>query len=103
MPTAGGAVDRLTAADVFQYAGSATPDGRTVVFADNAGLTWSLPLDAAGKPGTPVRISAPQATENWPRLSPDGHDLAYVSFENNRPEVYVRRFPSGAARRRSAA
>jgi serine/threonine-protein kinase len=39
-----------------------------------------------------------QFVEAQPRLSPDGHWLAYMSFESGRPEIYVRPFPQQGAR-----
>jgi serine/threonine protein kinase len=36
------------------------------------------------------------ANEGYPRFSPDGHFVVYVSDESGRQEIYVRDFPSGA-------
>ncbi len=103
VPIAGGSVERLTTSDLFQFPVSVSPDGRTIIFADQTShgtSIWSLPLDSAGKPGMPVRAGTAEAWEEWPSLSPDGHYLAYMAYENSRPDVYVRAFPSGANPRR---
>ena len=43
-------------------------------------------------------LVATPANEYAPRISPDGHWLAYTSDETGRPEVYVRPFPGGGPR-----
>jgi hypothetical protein len=57
---------------------------------------WVLPLDGSGGP-RPF-VSSP-FDEDGGRFSPDGRQVAYVSDESGRKEVYVRPFPEpGAAR-----
>jgi Tol biopolymer transport system component len=71
-----------------------SPDGKTMVFWAEPALEaedlWvkSLDSDEASVPlmGTPAR-------EEFPRLSPDGKYLAYVSDESGRDEIYLTRFP----------
>ena len=71
-----------------------TPDGRTLLFADNGPKTdtdiWLLPLEGERKPH--VFLQTP-FMDNTPRLSPDGRWMAYLSDESGRIEVYVRPFP----------
>jgi Tol biopolymer transport system component len=56
---------------------------------------WSLPLDGRGD-ARPFLATA--ASEEGPRLSPDGRYLAYVSDETGHTEVHLRPFPTGAGR-----
>jgi Tol biopolymer transport system component len=47
-----------------------------------------------GKPGdTPFPYLHTEFNERFPKLSPDGHCLAYSSDETKREEVYVQTFP----------
>ena len=46
-----------------------------------------------------VPLVAPSKSEFSPRLSPDGHWLAYVAVESERPEVYVSPFPNTSTSR----
>ena len=56
--------------------------------------------DADGyAPRTVVESSEPIMSPAW---SPDGQDLAYVSFENKSSEIYVQRLATGERRRVSA-
>ena len=50
-------------------------------------------------PRTVVESSEPIMSPAW---SPDGQDLAYVSFENKSSEIYVQRLATGERRRVSA-
>lgn len=50
-------------------------------------------------PRTVVESSEPIMSPAW---SPDGQDLAYVSFENKSSEIYVQRLSTGERRRVSA-
>jgi Tol biopolymer transport system component len=51
----------------------------------------------SGDSSTTSPLYATPANEQWPRLSPDGHLLAYVSDQSGRPEVYLTTLP-GVAR-----
>jgi len=78
------------------WAGAFSADGKTIVFADSDKDTewdlWYLPADGDGQ-----RVSFLKQPGNqiWPRLSPDGRYLAYVSDEDGTREVYLKRFPGG--------
>jgi hypothetical protein len=71
-------------------------DGRTIVYADVGKDTfwdlWSRPADGTSKP---VPFYVVPGTQIWPRLSPDGRFIAYVSDEGGSYDIYVKRFPSG--------
>jgi eukaryotic-like serine/threonine-protein kinase len=54
--------------------------------------------DPAARDSTIRGLATTPATETNPRLSPDGHWLAYASSESGRQEVYVVPFPLGGAR-----
>ncbi len=74
-------------------------DGRYLIytFTDPKGQSdiWFLPNP--GKPDSkPVKFLATSAAESEGQLSPDGHWLAYDSYENNNGGVYLRPFPSGS-------
>jgi len=57
---------------------------------------FSLPVSEKPQSLTPVLNS--QFDEILPRLSPDGHWLAYISNESGRGEVYVVPFPGPGGR-----
>jgi len=73
-------------------------DGRWLVLTRTTEKTkqdiWALPL--AGGEARPLLVS--EASEQQPRLSPDGRYLAYVSDETGHTEVHLCPFPEGAGR-----
>jgi serine/threonine-protein kinase len=83
---------------------SLSPDGRFLAYfesnPDTNGDIWVLPLDTTDpdhpKPGTPRPFLHTPAQEGYPRFSPDGHWIPYVSNESGSYEIYVRPFPGGA-------
>jgi serine/threonine-protein kinase len=88
-----GRPDSLLVANGNRFAGSVSPDGRSVVFqessSDRSGIR-SLTFDSA-----PVSRQVLPGTfgESAPAVSPDGKWLAYQSDETGRMEVYVRPYP----------
>jgi eukaryotic-like serine/threonine-protein kinase len=80
------------------FAGSVTPDGRTVVFQETGSASngiRTLSLDSA----LVARTIIPAAfEESAPALSPDGHWVAYQSDQTGQMEVYVRSYPEPGAR-----
>ena len=66
-------------------------DGKYLVYGRGEPVTslWALPLFGARKPIALVESPAPV---DEPRVSPDGHWLAYGSSESGRWEVYVQPF-----------
>ena len=78
-----------------------SPDLKWLVFRTAPGGEYSrdilaVPLDGSRKT-TPIATGA-TTTESMPRLSPDGHWIAYQSNETGRFEIYVRPFPGSGAR-----
>jgi len=77
-----------------------TPDGRALVYRVDEAATqrdiWQLPI--AGGTARPVLATA--FDERTPRVSPDGHWIAYSSDEGGGTghEVYVRAFPGPGPR-----
>ena len=63
-----------------------SPDGRFIVFWENTGFEWVLPL-AGGR--TPFRLMTDQSSHS--QISPDGKWVAYLAGGN----VWVRGFPAG--------
>ena len=56
---------------------------------------WVLPID---DPGQAHAVVETKVFEGYPRLSPDGRWLAYISLESGRYELYVQGFPTGVRR-----
>ena len=76
-----------------------TPDGRTLIFRENAASTG---LDIAAMdlaPAAPMRgvLNSP-TNEGSPVISPDGRWLAFVSDATGRNEVYVTPWPDAGRR-----
>jgi eukaryotic-like serine/threonine-protein kinase len=85
--------ERLTRTDHRQFADSLTPDGKTLIVADEDPATgwdlWALPLG-----GGEIRpLLRTPADEREAAVSPDGRWLAYHSNESGRFEVYVQPYP----------
>jgi dipeptidyl aminopeptidase/acylaminoacyl peptidase len=70
--------------------------GTQIVYADQLkDGTWDLFRRSADGKTPPVALVTATGTQLWPRVSPDGRFLAYVSDETGTDEVYVKRFPDG--------
>jgi len=86
------AADELYSSHHPTFPASWTPGGEDLVFVEfhpeTRGDIWVLPEDGEAKPWM-----ATEFAEGYPRLSPDGRWLAYMSNESGRYEVYVRAFP----------
>ncbi len=95
----GGEGQVIAGTSEFDYPGSLTADGETLVFLRSSQETsfdvYQLSLRDTGKTQPVVNT---RAYEGGARLSPDGRWLTYVSNESGRNEVYLRPFP-GAERR----
>ena len=78
------------------YEGVFTPDGRGLVYqVDTNGAR--IYRQALAGDTTPKPVAMSNATETMPRLSPDGHWIAYVTNESSTNQVVVRPFPGPGA------
>jgi len=77
-------------------------DGRSIVFAsvhpETGRDVWYLERTVAADGWEPHLFLSTSADEKFPRLSPDGRYVAYVSNESGRSEIYVQPFPDGGRR-----
>lgn len=89
--------ERLTESPHEQFAGSWSPDGEVFTFIEtgptNGAEIWLLTVERRVRSLIRTRFN-----NTAPRISPDGHWLAYVSDETGRKEVYIRRFPELGAK-----
>ena len=89
--------ESLLVAAGSRFAGSVTPDGRTVVFHESSGVNGIRALAFDSAPAARTIIPAAFG-ESAPVLSPDGHWLAYQSDQTGQMEVYVQSYPTPGAR-----
>jgi serine/threonine-protein kinase len=82
---------------------SFTPDGGLLAYTRQRGSQHDIWVLTPGEPSSARAVLETPASEHSPKLSPNGHALAYVSDESGRSEVYVRSYPQGAPVRVSAA
>ena len=77
-----------------------SPDGHTILIQQqNSSTGWDVMLlPVSDKPQSLTPVLNSPFDELVPRLSPDGHWLAYVSNESGRGEVYVVPFPGRGGR-----
>ena len=80
------------------YAGSMTPDGRTVVFQETGSGTSGIRTLAFDSAPAARTIIPAAFLESAPVVSPDGHWLAYQSDQTGQMEVYVQSYPQPGAR-----
>jgi dipeptidyl aminopeptidase/acylaminoacyl peptidase len=94
-----GEVEQLTTSKLHHDAGSWSPDGSTVAFAEVHPQTqsdlWLLHLDEERR--TELFLQT-RFDERKPMISPDGKWLAYQSNDSGRFEIYVQPFPEGGRR-----
>jgi serine/threonine protein kinase len=73
-------------------------DGRYIIGVSTDAKTkddvWVWPLKDGKPGGKPFPYLHTEFNERFPKLSPDGHCLAYSSDETQREEVYVQSFPT---------
>jgi Tol biopolymer transport system component len=88
----------LTQAKSLQMPKSFTPDGKRLVYEDDAAgnrQIWMVPVedqDGKLKAGKPEQFLKSNFQDRYADVSPDGRWLAYGSNESGRYEVYVRAF-----------
>jgi Tol biopolymer transport system component len=75
--------------------GDWSPDGHTILVQQQNSSTGMdvMSLAVVGQPTSLKPVLNSSFDELWPRLSPDGRCLAYISNESGRGEVYVIPFP----------
>ena len=82
-----------------QYGGGWMADRRLVIEREGDGTAWDImALDLATRQVT--ALVATRASEESPRVSPDGRWLAYMSNDSGRFEAFVRGLTPGAVRQR---
>ncbi|MGI9064892.1 MAG: protein kinase domain-containing protein [Pyrinomonadaceae bacterium] len=93
--------EEISRGEYTRYPSSFSPDGKTLAFVEvhptRQRDIWLLPLDGKRKP-QPFQIT--DADEGAPKISPDGHWIAFVSDESGRDEIYVRPIGSPGGKRR---
>ena len=79
-----------------------SPGGGYLAYMQQLGPTgasvWVVPSSGEAKPQLVVKPESPAGKVTFFRISPDGHWLAYSSYDGGREEVYVTAFPSGSGR-----
>ena len=91
------APERLTAGSADEFLGSAGPDGATLFFVSNRNATAQVFTQAPG--GTPTLVFDEGADTSFPRVSPDGKRLAYLSTRTDATgDVCIRTLPDGDRR-----
>jgi serine/threonine-protein kinase len=89
-----GAEEQLTTSENLQTPMAVSPDGETLVYAEQSAATrydlLSIPLNGDRKPQVVRRTPF---DDRIAQFSPDGKYLAFVSDESKRYEVYVQAFP----------
>jgi serine/threonine-protein kinase len=85
------------------YEALVSPDGKWLIYRTGPGgkparSIFAVSLDGKGAPtGGPILLAGVPYYRQMPRLSPDGHWLAYQSHESGNWVIYVRPFPSEGA------
>ncbi|HET8946626.1 MAG TPA: protein kinase [Candidatus Polarisedimenticolia bacterium] len=75
---------------------SYSPDGRTLVYSEYVKDSgWDLSTRSADGKGDPKPFYHANGDQVWPRVSPDGHFVAFASEEAGDFDIYIRRFPEG--------
>jgi Tol biopolymer transport system component len=80
------------------WEGVFTPDGQTLIYRVGAIGRGDVMYRRMSGDTTPHVIAATPFAEWTPRVSPDGHWVAYSSNESGAYQVYVRPFPGPGAR-----
>jgi len=99
-------VDNSAPAEVLQgsvehdfYEGILTPDGRTLLYQiDDGGATQADVLYRSLEGDTTSKaVVASPFVDAWPRVSPDGRWVAFVTDQSGGSQVVVQPFPAGGA------
>ncbi len=90
--------ERLTIGTADQFLGTVSPDGGTLYFASNRNTATELYAEDLVA-GSSRLLFDEGADVTWPRVSPDGKQLLYISFRGDAlGELCVRELPKGARR-----
>ncbi|ATB48599.1 hypothetical protein [Corallococcus macrosporus] len=90
---------RLTVGVGDQFLGQLTPDGNTLLFASNRNIATEIYTQDLER-GRERRLFDEGADVTWPRVSPDGKHLLYISFRNQAGgQLCVRELPTARERR----
>ena len=94
-----GAVERLTESPNTQYPTAVSPDGRRLIFTEEAPRTGDdvMEIELDGTRRVTPLVQSPFNERNG-IVSPDGRWLAYEANDSGRFEIYVRPFPDGEQR-----
>ena len=76
-------------------------DGKYLVYSADGDI-WAVEMPSAAGSGSakPRQLTQTAAMEGFPRISPDGRWLAYISNEPGQNEVYVQSFPEPGSRQK---
>ncbi|WP_205507388.1 PD40 domain-containing protein [Myxococcus vastator] len=90
---------RLTVGVGDQFLGQLAPDGNTLLFASNRNIATEIYTQDLER-GRERRLFDEGADVTWPRISPDGKHLLYISFRNQAGgQLCVRELPTAKERR----
>jgi len=100
MPANGGGTPTTVSEELVAVVRDWSSDGHTIlVQQQNSSTGWDvMALPASDKPESLKPVLNSRFDETYPRLSPDGRWLAYISNESGRGEVYVVPFPASGGR-----
>jgi serine/threonine-protein kinase len=90
--------ERVTTGEGVQTAGSFSNDGWLAYYDSDPATGFDIVALPVGGDRKPRAVVKTPFTEQFPRLSPDGHWIAYTSNESGRAEVLVQSFPDAGAR-----
>jgi len=90
---------RLTVGGGDQFLGQLAPDGNTLIFASNRNIATEIYSQDLER-GRERRLFDEGADVTWPRISPDGKHLLYISFRDQAGgQLCVRDLPAAKERR----
>ncbi len=91
--------ERLTVGVADDLLGQLSPDGRTLYFVSNRNTTNQL-FEQNIADGRAKQLFDEDADVTWPRISPDGKWLLYISFgEHASGQLCIRNLPDASTRR----
>jgi hypothetical protein len=92
------APDRLTAGAGDQFLGALSPDGKTLYFVSDESATTQIFAQELAR-GVPTLLFDEIADVSWPRPSPDGKWILYISYQTDAAgDICLRPLPAGERR-----